>query len=167
MSLPPEITTRRDDRHGSRLGDIIRKLSSDSDGEIVATIHALRRVLESSGVDVHALADHIENGHGLTEADKQEIQHAVESARADGYADGVRAAEARQNGAGTFRNTDGKLDWTEVALFVQREKHRLPDKHHEFIDDMAARSAWGREPTQKQHQYLHSLFYKLGGRIRT
>jgi hypothetical protein len=24
---------------------------------------------------------------------------------------------------------------------------------------------YGREPTPKQHQYLHSLFYKLGGRI--
>jgi len=53
----------------------------------------------------------------------------------------------------------------EVALFVQREKHRLPAQHHEFIDDMASRTVYGREPTPKQHQYLHSLFYKLGGTI--
>jgi len=45
------------------------------------------------------------------------------------------------------------------------EKHRLPSKHHEFIDDMASRTVYGREPTPKQHQYLHSLFFKLGGKI--
>jgi len=77
----------------------------------------------------------------------------------------VKAAESKQHGTGAFRNTDGTLEWSEVALFLQREKHRLPDKHHEFIDDMASRTAWGREPTPRQHQYLHSLFYKLGGRI--
>jgi hypothetical protein len=165
MPLPPEITIRRDERHGSKLGDVIRHLASESDGEIVATVHAMRRMLESCGVDIHDVADHIENGHGLSEADKQKIQDAIESARADGYAEGVRMAEARQHGTGAFRNTDGKLDWTEVALFVQREKHRLPDKHHEFVDDMAARSVYEREPTQKQHQYLHSLFFKLGGKI--
>src|SRR5262249_22087981 len=133
MALPPEITTRRDDRHGSRLGDVIRRLSSESNGEIVATVRAMQRMLESHNADIHDLADHIENG--LTEADKQEIRAAIEAARAEGYALGVQAAEARQNGTGIFRNTDGKLDWTEVALFVQRQKNRLPEKHHEFIDD--------------------------------
>src|SRR5215831_6483409 len=66
---------------------------------------------------------------------------------------------------GAFRNTDGTLEWSEVALFCQRQKHRLPEKHHEFVDDMASRTVYGREPTPKQHQYLHSLFYKLGGKI--
>ena len=53
----------------------------------------------------------------------------------------------------------------DVVLYVQREKRRLPEKHHEFVDDMASRTVYGREPTPKQHQYLHSLFYKLGGKI--
>jgi hypothetical protein len=165
MTLPPELTARRNDRHGSKLGDLIRRLSSDSDGEIVATVYAMLRLLQSSGVDIHALADHIENGRGLTEADKRKIRSEIENARAIGYAEGVMAAEAKQHGTGAFRNTDGKLEWTEVALFVQREKHRLASKHHEFIDDMASRTVYGREPTPKQHQYLHSLLYKLGGKI--
>jgi hypothetical protein len=165
VPLPPEITSRRD-RRGSRLGDIIRRLSSTSDGEIVATVHAMRRMLSSCGTDVHALADHVENGHGaLTDADKEKIRVAIETARAEGYAEGVRAAESKQHGTGAFRNTDGTLEWSEVALFVQREKHKLPRKHHEFIDDMASRTVYGREPTAKQHQYLHSLFFKLGGKI--
>jgi hypothetical protein len=57
------------------------------------------------------------------------------------------AAESRQHGAGAFRNTKGSIDWTEVALFLQRQKHRLAEWHHEFIDDMASRTVYGREPT--------------------
>ena len=143
----------------------MRRLSSGSDGEVVATVRALKRELEAAGVGFHELAAHIENGGGLSDADKQKIRSEIENARAIGYAEGVRAAEARQHGTGAFRNTDGKPEWTEVALFVQREKGRLPAKHHEFIDDMAARTVYGREPTEKQHKYLHCLFYKLGGKV--
>jgi len=100
-----------------------------------------------------------------SEADKQKIKSEIENARAIGYAEGVKAAEAKQHGTGAFRNTDGKLERAEVALYCQREKHRLPDKHHEFIDDMASRTVYGREPTPKQYQYLHSLFFKLRGKI--
>jgi hypothetical protein len=158
MDLPPKIRPT--------LGNIIRRLSSCNDGEIVASVYAMRRVLESYGADIHALADHLEKANGgLTDADKQRIRTEIESARAIGYAEGVKAAEARQHGTGAFRNTNGQLEWTEVALFLQRERQRLPAKHHEFIDDMASRTVYGREPTPKQHQYLHSLFCKLGGKI--
>ncbi|HKD76895.1 MAG TPA: hypothetical protein VKB76_15425 [Ktedonobacterales bacterium] len=157
MALPSGVTIR--------LGNVIRRLSSDSDGEIIAAMHAILRLLQSCGGDIHALANHVENGGGLTDADKQKIRVEIENARAIGYAEGVKAAEAKQHGTGAFRNTDGQLQWTEVALFVQREKHRLPDRHHEFIDDMASRTVYGRDPTPNQHTYLHSLFYKLGGKI--
>jgi hypothetical protein len=153
------------DATNEKLAALIRRLSSNQDGEILATVHALIRVLQSAGSDIHALAEHVKNGGGLTDSDKQKIRSEIENARAIGYAEGVKAAEAKQHGTGAFRNTDGKLEWTEVALFVQREKHRLPAKHHEFVDDMASRTVYGREPTPKQHQYLHSLFHKLGGKI--
>ena len=127
---------------------------------------AIARLLEAHGYSFHELADHVEKpSGGLSDADKQKINAAIESARIEGYAEGVKAAESKQHGTGAFRNTDGTLEWTEVALYCQRQKHWLPEKHHEFIDDMASRTAWGREPTPKQHQYLHSLFYKLGGKI--
>ena len=167
--LPPELiasrgTTPNGDRRGSLVGDLVRRLSSTSDGEVVNTARALGRELNAAGVGFHELAKHIESPL-LTDALKQKIFEDFKHARAAGYQEGIKAAEARQHGIGTFRNTDGKLDWAEVALFVQREKHRLPDKHHEFVDDMAARTVYGREPTPKQHQYLHSLFYKLGGKV--
>src|SRR5215831_21356587 len=166
MALPSELTTRRDHRHGSKIGDIIRQMQSDNQGVAWAAMCALARVLEAYKQSFLTLADHIENGSGgLSEDAKQKIRAKVEEARAEGYAEGVKAAESKQHGTGAFRNTDGSLEWTEVALYCQRQKHRLPEKNHEFIDDMAARTVYGREPTPKQHQYLHSLFFKLGGKI--
>src|SRR5215813_8407071 len=157
MALPRELA--------AKLGKPIRLLASNSRGEAFAALCAIARLLESHGHTFHSLADHVENGSGLSEDDKKKIRSEIENARALGYAEGVKAAEAKQHGTGAFRNTDGALEWTEVALYCQREKQRLPSKHHEFIDDMASRTVYGREPTPKQHQYLHSLFFKLGGKI--
>jgi len=152
MALPRELAVK--------LGKPIRLLASNSQGEAFAALCAIARLLESQGYTFHTLAEHVENANGssLSEDDKKKIRSEIENARALGYAEGVNAAEARQHGTGAFRNT-------EVALYCQREKHRLPDKHHESIDDMASRTVWGREPTPKQHQYLHSLFFKLGGEL--
>jgi HPt (histidine-containing phosphotransfer) domain-containing protein len=48
---------------------LVRLLASDKQGEVIAAVHALRRVLSSSGLDIHALADAIEqrplNAHAL------------------------------------------------------------------------------------------------------
>ena len=150
-----------------KLAKPIRLLASDSPAEALAALCAIARLLESHGHSFHTLADHVENanGGGLSDADKQKIRSEIESARAIGYAEGVKAAESKQHGTGAFRNTDGSPEWTEVALFCQRQKHRLPERHHEFIDDMAARTVYGRELTPNQHQYLRNLFHKLGGKF--
>jgi hypothetical protein len=148
-----------------RLAACIRLLSSDKAYEAEGAMSGIQRLLRSAN-DVHALADRIEKANGsLSEDDKKKIRAEIERAYTNGYAEGVRMTEAQQHGAGAFRNTDGKLEWTEVALYVQREKQRLDARHHEFVDDMASRTVWGREPTPKQHKYLHSLFHKLGGKI--
>jgi hypothetical protein len=166
VALPSKLTARRDDKCGSLLGNTIRMLMSDNPHEAFAALCAMARLLETNNCSFHDLADHVEKANGgLNDDTKQKIKAAIEHARAEGYAEGVKAAESKQHGTGAFRNTDGTLEWSEVALFLQREKHRLPDRHHEFIDDMASRTVYGREPTPKQHQYLHSLFYKLGGKI--
>jgi hypothetical protein len=159
MALPREITARRNDRHGSRLGDVIRRLVSSSDGEIVATVYAMRRMLGSYGTDIHALADHLENGSGVDEKFKQELRTQIERAREIGYAEGVRAAEAR------FR-PGGQLTFSEVALFVERNINRLPPDKHEFIHKMALYARQDYEPTPKQGKFLFDLFVQyLGGRI--
>jgi hypothetical protein len=142
-----------------RIAQLIRLTSSDQEGEVAAALHAIMRTLKSTdAANIHALADRLENGNDLSQADMQKLYEA-------GYAAGVQAAERRHHGSDDFHNADGKLAWETVALFLQRNKDRLDAKHHEFVDDMASRTAWGHEPTERQHRYLHSLFYKLGGKI--
>src|SRR5262245_16435736 len=103
MALPRELTARRGDRHGSKLGDIIRRLVSDSQGEAIAALCAMARLLENHCLSFLDLADHIENGSGgLSEDDKQKIGAAIKQARIEGYAEGVKAAESKQHSTGAF-----------------------------------------------------------------
>lgn len=128
----------------------------------------MQRTLASAGADIHAVAAHFKAGGGLSDEDKQQIKAEI----ANAYAEGVRAGEARAHGVDDLHNTDGSIDWRQVALYVEREKGRLParaqnEKSLEFVADMAmrAKSPFSREPTQRQHEWLHDLFFKLGGKI--
>jgi hypothetical protein len=153
--------TSKPDKLEHKLASLIRLLLSNHASEVDGAAHALIRVISGAEPEkIHALADRIEkpNGHDLTEAEMRKIYDT-------GYRAGVQAAESKLHGANDFIGADGKPTWEAVALFLQRNRDRLDPKHYEFIDDMAARTAWGQEPTERQHKYLHSLFFKLGGRI--
>jgi hypothetical protein len=145
-----------------RIASCFRMLLSTNDGDRTAAMQGVQRTMqgiaENKSVDIHALANRIENG-GLSDADKRKIRSEIESARAIGYAEGVRAAEAR------FR-PDGKLEFNEVALVVERQINHLPPDKHEFIHKMAFYARQGIEPSQKQGKFLFDLFVQyLGGRI--
>ena len=149
------------------LGDIVRKLvacirmlSSNEPGDVEGAISGVQRLLKGAiDVDVHALADRIENG-GVSEKFRQEVRAQIARAHEVRYEKGVRAAEAR------FR-TDGKLEFSEVALFVERQINRLPPDKHEFIHKMALYATQGFEPSTKQGKFLFDLFIQyLGGRIK-
>ena len=151
MALPSEVTTR--------IGNAIRRLSSDSEGEIIACMYAILRMVESCGGDVHALAAQLENGGGMSEKYREEVRAQIKRAHEIGYEKGVRAAEAR------FR-PDGKLEFSEVALFVERQINRLPPDKHEFVQKMAFYARQELEPSPKQGKFLFDLFVQyLGGRI--
>ena len=140
-----------------RLADCIRVLSSEKDGEVVAAARALKRTLESAGTDIHGLANAIEKLGKRAEVSKEQMKQIWDTA--------VQHTENRLHGGDDFRSTDGKPTWQSVALYCQRNKHRLDTKHHDFIDKVAAQTVWGREPTERMHKYLFSLFLRLGGRI--
>jgi hypothetical protein len=143
-----------------RIADLVRRLSSPLDNEVVVTARILERTLKANGLDLHTIADPLEapNGKPLPEDQKQRIWDAA-------FAAGVQAAENRQHGTDDFIGTDGKPTWQAVALFLQRNRHRLNPRVHEFIDKMAAQTVWDEEPTERQHKFLHSLFFQLGGKI--
>jgi hypothetical protein len=144
-----------------RLASCIRMLLA-TDGQRTAAILGVQRMLEgigkNNGVDVHALADRIERG-GISEKFQEEVRAQIRKAHEVGYEKGVRAAEAR------FR-PDGKLEFSEVALFVERQINRLPPDKHQFIQKMGLYARQGIEPSPKQGKFLFDLFVQyLGGRI--
>jgi hypothetical protein len=138
-----------------RIAMVIRLLASDKDGEIIAAAHALKRTLASAGTDFNGLAHGIENlGKGISNEERKKIWDAA-----------VQHTENRLHGADDFIDSSGKPTWEAVALFCQRNKHRLRPQTHEFVDKMASQTVYGREPTERQHKYLFALFLQLGGKI--
>ena len=140
-----------------KIADRVRMLASDKPGEVVAAANALKLILASVGTDMNGLAHAIENLGKNAEVSKDQMRKVWDAA--------VQHTENRLHGADEFRSTDGKPTWQSVALFCQRNKHRLRPQTHEFVDKMAAQTVWNREPTERQHKYLFALFLQLGGKI--
>jgi hypothetical protein len=142
-----------------RLGTLVRLLASPSDGEALAAARAIVRTLKSTGMDIHALAERVENVNGgkLSEVEMRKIYAA-------GFEAGMRKVENEQHGADDFHNVDGTPNWNEIALYCQRNNARLRENERQFVNDMASRTVW-REPSPKQEKWLRSIFFRLGGRI--
>jgi hypothetical protein len=140
-----------------KIADRVRMLASDKPGEVVAAANALKLILASAGTDMNGLAHAIENLGKNTEVSKDQMKKIWDAA--------VQHTENRLHGADEFRSTDGKPTWQSVALFCQRNKHRLRPQTHEFVDKMASQTVWDREPSERQHKYLFALFLQLGGKV--
>ena len=140
-----------------RIAAVVRLFASNSDGDKIAAVYALERVLRGAGTDFNGLAHGIEN-LGKSTVVPDEIKKKIWDAA-------VEHTENRLHGADEFRSTDGKPTWQSVALFCQRNKQRLRPQTHEFVDKMASQTVWDQEPTEKQHKYLFALFLQLGGKI--
>ena len=136
-----------------KIADRVRMLASDKPGEVVAAANALKLILASVGTDMNGLARAIEN-LGKNADQMKKVWDAA-----------VQHTENRLHGTDEFRSTDGKPTWQSVALYCQRNKHRLDVRHHNFIDKVAAQTVYDREPTERMHKYLLSLFFRLGGKI--
>jgi len=136
----------------SRFGSIqklIRLLSSSNDGEALAAVHALQRVLREEGSDIHELAARIE---GLSQAEMKKLYDA-------GFRKGKSAATAATP---DFSNVGPSF--YEMACEIQHKGDgRLNQRETNFIDDMVRWCA-RREPTEKQAKWLHVIYYKIGRR---
>jgi len=174
MSAPDPLAA-----FAKKLAACIRLLTSNRGGEVDAAAQGIVRMLlaNSGTIDLHAVAERLETPPGMNEATKEKIRKALKDERAAGYAEGVRAMEAKQGSADTFRSTSASAgfgtsnmpDWRDVARYVQREKSRvrgLNDRTEEFIDDMASRTVNPYyNPSSRQLGWLNSLFLRLGGKI--
>jgi hypothetical protein len=147
-----------------RIADLVRLLGSGSEGEVLNAQGALKRLLASRSVGFTDLGNAIEKlpTGGLADDQMRRVFDA-------GYQKGLEEAVRKQVEAeGAFGlHPDGSPDWEGIALYCQREKDRLKDdRHRQFVDDMASRMTWSREPTPKQATYLLSLFRQLGGMVK-
>jgi hypothetical protein len=143
-----------------KLGSIVRMLSSDREGEIVAAARALGRTLKSAGLDIHALAERIEQADGsgkISEADMRRLYAA-------GFAAGRAAAEKQNDPGGDFHNLDGTTTPEAMAAWCRRHSDRLGEREREFVRSISAHVVW-REPTPKQAKWLRSIFLRTGGRL--
>src|SRR5262245_22209273 len=137
------------DQSAKRLGDLIRRLSSPHDGEIIAAVHALKRTLKN---DFHAIAKLVESGDALSEAEMRKLYDA-------GFQAGLAEAESRHDIVTT--NVDAP-EGLEMAQWCEERSHRLARQHRGFIKGMCELCR-EHEPTLKQRVYLRSLFRQLGG----
>jgi hypothetical protein len=143
-----------------KLANLIRRLSSDQDGEVVATVRALIRTLQGIGADIHYVADRIEhsNNGAFSESDMQQVYDA-------GIKVGIEREQQRAIYNSPINSTLQMPSARDMALYCyQRIDELKRDWEHEFITNMAS---WTRvRPlSPKQQAHLEKIYLKLGGRI--
>jgi len=134
-----------------KLEKLLKLLTSDKDGEVLAAARAIKRTPDGAGADVHELAARVKGGK-LSEAETRKIYDAA-------YRDGKDAAAADKG----FSNVDGP-SWLEIASYcVDHDNGRLVQKERDFVNDMVRWCA-RREPSEKQGKWLHAIYVRLGRR---
>jgi hypothetical protein len=138
-----------------RVANIIRRLSSNSDGEVVAAVHALR-----STIDLHDLAEHIESP-SLT---KEEMSKLFEAGRAQGIED----MERRQNEE-INSHADVDMEWPDAARLLLRYRIRFgSNRDRQFIEGMAQKADEDEhdELSPAQRRYLYNLLAQLRAQVK-
>ena len=141
-----------------KLANLIRRLSSNQDGEVVAVSRAIIRTLQGIGADIHDVAaciEHSANG-ALNEHEMQEIFDA-------GVKAGIKQAEQKLRGASELAVQFPSA--RDMAMHCYRNLAELRSEwEQEFITNMAS---WTRTRplSSKQQAHLEKIYIKLRGRI--
>jgi hypothetical protein len=148
-----------------RIANLFRRLGSEFEGEQIATVAAMKRLFAIEGLSFSDVAIVIENAEGVIEERKYSDTD-TDIIFNRGVKRGAEQARAEAAAPPQFYDEAGQPRWTKIALFCQTKRERLRPQEQNFVDDMAGRAVWGREPTEKQGKWLLSIFVKLGGRIK-
>jgi hypothetical protein len=116
---------------GPKLAKLIPLLSSDKDGEVVATARAIERTLRAEGCDWHDLAS------AVTREPETRIIY-------------INPPEPEP------RDWCELARWSR-----DHDDDRLNTKERSFVNDMANRLVCGGDPTEKQAAWLRSIYAKL------
>jgi hypothetical protein len=134
-----------------KIRPLIRLLSSDQDGEVVAAARALNRTLKRARLDIHVLADSVGNGK-LSEVEMRKLYDA-------GFEAGKRAAENANNGQ-MFRNVnlDDEPSWHDIATECATNRWLYGTHEKAFLDKMVRRTVHGGEPSEKEANWLRKIY---------
>jgi hypothetical protein len=121
-----------------RLAKLIRLLGSDHDGEVLATVAALKRTLVENELDLHDVAAAIAG----KKSERQVSEDLVKAYR-EGFNDGARQAD----------DVD-EHSWLEIARYCRAGADRLEGHERNFVEQMCRWAADGREMSDKQASWL-------------
>jgi len=124
-----------------RVGKLLRMLSSDKDGEVLAATAAIKRTLANEGLDIHSLADALCQPAPRAEAKTQRAPHDTPDWR-DDWPDA---------------NT---TDWHSVACECEAHGATLNLREQKFISDMVAWT-WHARPSERQRAWLLIILNKV------
>jgi hypothetical protein len=119
-----------------KLGKLLRLLSSDKPGEVVAAASAIMRTLATEGLDIHSLADALCRPARRAEAKAQRAPRET----ADDCAD--------------------TTDWHSVACECEAHSAALTAREHKFVSDMVTWTMRAR-PSERQRAWLMIIFNKV------
>jgi hypothetical protein len=118
-----------------KLGKLLRLLSSDKDGEVLAATAAIKRTLATEGLDIHGLADAL-------------------------CRPALRAEAKAQRAPNTDRTGNEDTDWHSVACECEAYGAFPNLREQKFVTDMVA---WTQRatPTERQKDWLLIILNKV------
>jgi hypothetical protein len=137
-----------------KLGKLLKLLTSDRAGEVVAAARALMKTLDGAGLDIHALVANLGlDGKRFSEADAAEIYRR-------GVEDGRQQAEAERDDDANdgFARDVSVEQWGVIAWDCLHHRFLHGAHERDFVESMVARCADGREPTEKQAAWLRKIY---------
>ena len=149
-----------------KITPLIRLLSSPTEPEAVAALRMLLRLLDKNGLDIHALADRVEQP--LSAGEMQAIYDAgYQKGHADGADQGRRSAVLAAAQPGHLQAPDASVGdgvngylWQEIARHCALNKHRLAnDWEREFVESVDEKLTHHYSaPTPKMASSLRRIF---------
>jgi hypothetical protein len=138
-----------------KIGKLLKMLSSNSDGEVIAAARAILRTLAQEGADIHELAERVE-GRKLSEAEMQRIYDKA-------FAAGKKSVAATADFGDVTDGTSSPSFHEMACEIMSKENGRLSPKERGFAEDMVRWCA-RREPSEKQGKWLHAIYCRIGRR---
>jgi hypothetical protein len=132
-----------------RIGKLLRLLSSDRDGEIVACVHALRRTLASAGISLDDLANRLLAPAPTIVAQRKTPRRKSRKRKPKPQ---PRPAPVDEEA----RQWDALL--RACVDIVLHDRHLLSDREAQFITSMRE---WRGPPTSRQRWWAEDIFSRV------